>query len=141
MWSLNNCWFKMSSKSFISKWNEACIWQYRLKWYEHNIRRSGYLMMILDYEGCRGEEVKNIYSVIPLSWPEWIMSHFLIWCKIFWKITYQTKLKEVWPNLEPLISKAGLRKFVLASELIVFMPYFICHLTARRPPKILWLPF
>ena len=44
---------------------EACIWQYILlgelgegslevKQYWHNIRRGGYLMMMLDYKGERG---------------------------------------------------------------------------------------
>ena len=46
--------------------NEACIWQYiflgkvggGVKRCWHNIRRGGYLMMMLDYEGGRG--VKNL---------------------------------------------------------------------------------
>ena len=36
-------------------------------------------------------------------------------------------------------SEVGLRKFVLASELFVLRPYLICHLTAKRSTKILWL--
>ena len=78
--------------------------------------------------------------IVPLSWSEWILSYFLTGCKIFLKITHQTVLREMWPNMALFFSKVGFRKFVLASELFVLRPYFICHLTAKRAAKILWLP-
>ena len=56
-------------------------------------------------------------------------------CKIFSEITHQTTLKEVRPNTAPFSSDVGLTKFVLASELFVPRPYFICHLTAKRFAK------
>ena len=39
------------------------------------------------------------------------------------------------PNTAQFSSDAGLTKFVLASELFVSRPYFICHLTAKRFAK------
>ena len=39
------------------------------------------------------------------------------------------------PNTPPFFSDVGLTKFVLASELFVPRPYFICHLTAKRFAK------
>ena len=56
-------------------------------------------------------------------------------CKIFSKITHQTALKEARPNTAAFFSDVGLTKFVLASELFVPRPYFICHLTAKRSAK------
>ena len=63
-----------------------------------------------------------------------IMIHALLCytCKIFLKITHQTALREVQPNMALFFSDVGLTKFVLASELFVPRPYFICHLTAKR---------
>ena len=80
------------------------------------------------------------FLIIPFSWPIWITSYFLTRCKIFLKITHQTTLREVRPNTASFLSKVGLRKFVLASELFVLRPHFMRHLTAKRPAKILWLP-
>ena len=37
----------------------------------------------------------------------------------------------------PFFCKVGLRKFVLVGELLLLRPYFVCHLTAKRPAKIL----
>ena len=57
-------------------------------------------------------------------------------CKIFLKITHQTALREVQPNTALFFSDVGLTKFVIASELFVPRPYFICHyLTAKRFTK------
>ena len=56
------------------------------------------------------------------------------------KITHQTALRKARLNTAPLSSKVGLRKFFLASELFVLRPYFICHLTAKRPVEITWHP-
>ena len=66
-----------------------------------------------------------------------IMIHALLCytCKIFLKITHQTALREVQPNMALFFSDVGLTKFVLASELFVPRPYFICHLTAKRFAK------
>ena len=67
-----------------------------------------------------------------------IMIHALLCytCKIFLKITHQTALREVQPNMALFFSDVGLTKFVLASELFVPRPYFICHyLTAKRFTK------
>ena len=44
-------------------------------------------------------------------------------------------LREVWPNTAPFFSEVGLRKFVLAGELFVLRPYFICHLAAKDVRK------
>ena len=55
-------------------------------------------------------------------------------------ITHQAALKETRPNTTPFFSEVGLRKFVLASELFIPRPYFICHSTAKRCAKISWLP-
>ena len=56
------------------------------------------------------------------------------------KMTYQTTLREARLNTAPLFSKIVLRTFFLASELFVLRPYFICHLTAKRPVEISWHP-
>ena len=56
-------------------------------------------------------------------------------CKLFSKITHQTALRETRPNTASFFSDVGLRKFVLASELLVPRPYFIGHLTAKRFAK------
>ena len=69
--------------------------------------------------------------ITPLSWQEWLTFWFATWCKIFLKISHQTALRET-----PLFSKVGLRKFVLAGELFALRPYFIRHLTSKRPAKI-----
>ena len=72
-----------------------------------------------------------------------IMTHVLrrYACKIFSKITHQTALREARSNTGPFFfSEVGLTKFVLASELFVSRPYFICHLTAKRSTKISWFP-
>ena len=65
------------------------------------------------------------------------MSPFAKRSKIFSKITHHTTLREAQPNTAPFFSEVGLRNFVLASELFVPRPYFICHLIAKRREKIL----
>ena len=56
---LKNCWLK---RSLISEWNERSLYLTihflrgsggGLKWCWHNIRRGGYLIMMLDYKGGR----------------------------------------------------------------------------------------
>ena len=51
---------------------------------------------------------------------------FVMWCKIFSKITNQTALQEVCPNMTPFSSKVGLRKFVLASEFFFKLGFTPC---------------
>ena len=53
-------------------------------------------------------------------------------CKIFSKITHQTVLRKALSKMAPFFLDVGL---VHASELIVPMPYFIHHLTAKRFAK------
>ena len=48
------------------------------------------------------------------------MSCFVTRCKIFLMITHQAALREARPNTAPFFSEVGLRKFVLASELLSF---------------------
>ena len=60
--------------------------------------------------------------------------------RYFRRLLIKPCLTEVQPNTAPFFSEEGLRKFVFASELFVPRPYFICHLTAKRRVKILWLP-
>ena len=69
----------------------------------------------------------------------------LLWFICFIIIFQKTFLTEIIFFYIPLtfdtvFSTAGLRKFILASELFVLRHYFLCQLTAKRPMKILWLP-
>ena len=91
------------------------------------------LLQLLKAECC-----VLVSFIIPLSWPEW--SCFVTQCKIVSKITHQTAERQAWPNTKPFFSKVGLIKFFLESKLFVSRPYFTCHLTAKRPLKILWVP-
>ena len=97
------------------------------------------------YSCCESSKAGEYHTflvsfVIILSWPEWFTSCFVTRCKMFSNITHQTALREARSNTPPFFSKVGFRKFVFASELFVLRPYFIWHLTAKRPAKISWLP-
>ena len=103
---------------------------------QKNLKNICYLLFVICY--CFHESRKagkwNTFLasfITPLSWQEWLTFWFVTWCKIFLKISHQTALRET-----TLFSKVGHRKFVLASELFALRPYFIRHLTSKRPAEI-----
>ena len=53
------------------------------------------------YESSKADKCHTFlvsFIIIPLPWPEWITSYFLLRCKIFWKTTHQIVRREAQPN-------------------------------------------
>ena len=114
-----------------------CLRKKPVRWIQKNMKNIWYS----SYEPSKTGKCYTflVSFIIPVLWPQWFMSPFVMQSKIFSKITHQTTLREAHPYTTLFFSEVGLRKFVLASELFVLKPYFICHLIAKRREKILWL--
>ena len=114
-----------------------CITKKSARWIQKNMKN---IIWYSSYEPSKtGKSYTFLFTfIIPVLWPQWFMSPIIMQSKIFSKTTHQTTLREAHPYTTLFFSEVGLRRFVLASELFVLKPYFICHLIAKRC-EILWL--